>query len=1052
MQNNKTTRHGGVPARTQKKHINLGGGNPLSGSGPGSSPDFLYRGGPIINNPQVHAVFLGDWTSAANQTRATRLQQFVTDLLNSTYMNILSQYGCGSTGTLVNSVTIADSTNSLNDSDLQTVLQNAINSNKLPEPAANSSIVFLLYLDDNKVIVDQSICEADGNFGYHSHFQTTAGNPCFYGVIPGLTDSCVTTVCNFGDANCSLHTAQSREQRQTQVTSHEFSEMISNPNVALTNPAASAESWCRPLNAASISPHENGDICNGQAGTITVGANTWTVQLMYSKWDDMNSNGVTTCVSSEPAPLPSLLPFCSLILDRSTFGRDEVNAMGANATFTDALYLVLDGFVPDELGLNSGNLTNPPQVWSFTGAFPGLSGVHIEIDSAAGVQLADPANFLTIQRIAYPFNIRFANQNAFNGIPANPGEQLFGIGATVSITETGNYPTLSESSSSAEIELVLQADPFMSAGETWWLSNDMRVFQVTPANLPGSKIPLANSTTAFTADPNTYIKALIDELNTGFTDTANTATPFNAISADEDQSALELHEDDTNGNPVFNFALARVHLRGDTANNVRTFFRLFISPSPDTDFNSGTTFRSLPQTDSGGLNIPGTLIPVIGFPANDMPATIPFFAEPRIDSTAEATTRQTDPHNVQTIPSPLAPAPAAGAEVYAYFGCYLDINQPAARFPLNPSAASTQNGPWTPAEVLSIPAILMTNHACLVAEIAYDPDPVPQGANAGTSDKLGQRNLSWVPSDNPGAPDSHRIPALFDLRPTAVEDLLRPDELMIQWGNTPAGSTASIYWPQVAADDVLALANRLYATRTLTRVDANTLQCATGVVTWVPIPPGAGKNFAGMITVDLPSTVVKGQQFHIVVRRVTNRFHSRKAGAAQNLRNWRYVTGAFQVNIPVSKANLLLKDEENLLAVFKWKLGQVPATNRWHPVLTRYIDLISRRVGAFGGDPAKIPPSPAGYPGKKPRHDHDKLVEFTGLISAVVYDRFGDFEGFTLLTGLGHEKAFRSHEKGVEKLVRCAWLERYVVSIVVVEDEPLFPVSTVLRRPGRCIG
>jgi hypothetical protein len=39
---------------------------------------------------------------------------------------------------------------------------------------------------------------------------------------------------------------------------------------------------------------ENGDICNGEPGTITVGANTWTVQRMYSKSDDVASNGATT--------------------------------------------------------------------------------------------------------------------------------------------------------------------------------------------------------------------------------------------------------------------------------------------------------------------------------------------------------------------------------------------------------------------------------------------------------------------------------------------------------------------------------------------------------------------------------------------------------------------------------------------------------------------------------------------------------------------------------------------------------------------------------------
>jgi hypothetical protein len=51
---------------------------------------------------------------------------------------------------------------------------------------------------------------------------------------------------------------------------------------------------------------ENGDICNGESATITVGANTWTVQRMYSKYDDINSNGASYCVVAPAAPIPEL--------------------------------------------------------------------------------------------------------------------------------------------------------------------------------------------------------------------------------------------------------------------------------------------------------------------------------------------------------------------------------------------------------------------------------------------------------------------------------------------------------------------------------------------------------------------------------------------------------------------------------------------------------------------------------------------------------------------------------------------------------------------------
>lgn len=76
-------------------------------------------------------------------------------------------------------------------------------------------------------------------------------------------------------------------------------------------------------------------------------------------------------------------------------------------------------------------------------------------------------------------------------------------------------------------------------------------------------------------------------------------------------------------------------------------------------------------------------------------------------------------------------------------------------------------------------------------------------------------------------------------------------------GNHTSGSVASTYWSHVQASDVLALASKLYSSHTLSAADVNTIQCKiTGGMTYVPIPTGAGENFAGLLTVDLPTTVV----------------------------------------------------------------------------------------------------------------------------------------------------------------------------------------------------
>jgi hypothetical protein len=807
------------------------------------------------------------------------------------------------------------------------------------------------------------------------------------------------------------------------------------------------------------------DIADGVSNSVsTASGGTSPGYTAVKGWDACTGWGGIDGQALLNALRPLFQRQTTLILDRTTFGLEEVKAQGLTATFPDVVYVVADGFIPSQLGLNAGNLNvaPPSTVLQFGGSFAGLSsqGVNIVFDSSTGAQLASPGDFSTPQRITFPYNVVFSSTNAFGPIANSPGYQDFTLFASVTTIASGGVASVAATSSTAEIELVLQADPYMTAGETWWLSDDMRVFTVTPATLHGSP-PLQDSNTTWTGDPNSYIAALLTELNTDFTDPAMTNTPFTGISAGEDQSALQLNTKDNDGNPVFNFAVARVHLAAGTANDVRVFFRLFISNSPDTDFDTSTTFREAPQTDSSGNPIANTLIPLIGFPSSDMTSTIPFFAAPRIDATTFATTYQSDGPNVQTMPSPLAPSPAPGTAVVSYFGCWLDINQSTPQFPLNPASEPKPNGPWPMSDLLSINQIIMSNHACLVAEINYTPNPIPPGANAAASDKIQQRNLNWVPSDNPGTLAGHSIPALFDLRPSTTLEpsrLYPPDELMIEWGNTPAGALASIYLPGVAAQKIVDLADELYFTHTLTASQSYTISCRTGGVTYVPIPPGTGGNFAGLLTVDLPAGIRAGQQFEIVVRRLASARQSPVINAREAERpNWRYVVGAFQINVPVRHAPALLADEENLLAVFKWKLDELPAGNRWYPVLKRYVAQIAGRVDAYGGTATKIPPSPLGYsgptsgigpgngPGVLPLGD----VASCGKVTGLVFGRFGDFEGFSLETEAGEERRFHCEEDAIKDLVRSAFLERWVIEVLARQYTPHIPVSIIVRRAPR---
>ena len=293
---------------------------------------------------------------------------------------------------------------------------------------------------------------------------------------------------------------------------------------------------------------------------------------------------------------------------------------------------------------------------------------------------------------------------------------------------------------------------------------------------------------------------------------------------------------------------------------------------------------------------------------------------------------------------------------------------------------------------------------------------------------------------------------------------------MIDWGNTPANSTASIYWPQVLAADVIATASALYSSHQLTASDPHTIQCpVTAGVSYVPIPQGTGQSLAGLLAVDLPPTVVAGQEFDVVLRRVRSRQPIQlqlaaeepdeaepPAAPARRARsrgrrtegqlgtpiagkhhvsqetNWRYVTGAFQVKIPVSKAPAILPQERDTLAIFKWRLLQTSPTSRWYPVLQRYVDLVAARVGrprrrpwgdrAVTGRRASTRPREAGP-------DHHRQGAGGPLRHCA-----GHIEAF-VLGGCCEHAEFRASEPGLSRILLQAMRHRLRVTVTTCPDE-----------------
>jgi len=349
-----------------------------------------------------------------------------------------------------------------------------------------------------------------------------------------------------------------------------------------------------------------------------------------------------------------------------------------------------------------------------------------------------------------------------------------------------------------------------------------------------------------------------------------------------------------------------------------------------------------------------------------------------------------------------------------------------------------------------------------VTEINFDLDPItPQGISTASCDKLSQRNLAIDNSENPGSPQTHRVQHTFAIHPTTSQPLPKqgPDELMISWGNTPPGTIATIYLPGVRVSEVLDLAARNFNLQTLERVDDHTLRCRTAGVTYVPIPAGGAVDLAGLITLDLPSNIRKGQTFRIVVRQVVDtpapqptpppqpapapriaaqaRAQSVTAAAVERApTSSRHIVGAFQFSILVETASDILPGDERNLRVIERVAATIPPENRWYPVFQRYISQLGGRVKALGGEPDH-----GGEPGRVERR-----FEYEGKVSGLLFDRFGDFEGFWLDTEEG-KRRFHSREKHIEELVRAAWARRVPILVIVAKEDREKPQTIVLLRP-----
>jgi hypothetical protein len=767
---------------------------------------------------------------------------------------------------------------------------------------------------------------------------------------------------------------------------------------------------------------------------------------------------------------------CEFVIDENTFGQDEVELQLPGVASFAVGWVEVDGFRPNEL-FAGGNLNAPVAVPSFSTTLDpslppavasAIQGMLVAPAFAAPVVPTDPTLPNEPQAFLFPFTLGFNSDAGFLAMrAASPAitSTFVTLGTSLTVGSTAVENTGTIELTTGEDPRFIDINPASPDQYPSWLSFDLRFFKMTVA--PGGTAARFNATmTSNWQDAPGFIAQVIGNLNSGKT-AGDTFDP--GLGQSEDATKLEFQQQDSAGNFVFNFAVARVRLLAKsaaTARTVRVFFRLFQAQNTASDFNPSATAGTYRYATDGVTY--GHKIPLLGVQndahGNPEYVTVPCFATERIvlsDATKSMADQLDSPNAYDLATKP-------GGEIDYFFGCWLDVNQPQLNVvPLNPPAGNL-DGPWSPGILSPLQAAMnLFPHQCLIAEIRFDDTPIPPGANSGNSDKLAQRNIAWLDGPNPGIAASRRLMHSVQVKPTpkASHD---PDELMILWADTPRGSLAQLYLPALNAADILRLADARYTDHRLRLVDTHTIGWPAGGATFIPLPEGTALA-AGLLSIDLPPGIRKGDVYTVTVRQVTDAVaralppppslagHPIAAAvshavASPKLLRWRRVSGAFQFVLTISTKEQLLLSEERLLALMRWILELTPKQKRWHPVLVRYIDDIVGRVQGFGGDPGIIKPSPTGdVPGlhipPHPRH-HELELEVTGKITGLIYDHFGDFAGFILETEEDRHHRFESREPPMRDLAHRAWVERIRVSVFTEHGRAHIPRTIILHAGG----
>jgi hypothetical protein len=261
--------------------------------------DLKYLGGPVISNVKIVAVnwnanvdatikngFPGFYQAVVQSELFSWLDSEYNTTINANSGSHSGQPGTGQhigNGTYGGQFTLTQTSSNVQDVDIQTALQGAIDSGAVPQPDTNT--IYMVHFPPNTLITGSDgsqSCTGTAQYlfcAYHSTFVATGGLHVKYGVLPDTSSD-----CNSGCGNDASYF-----NNGTSVASHELIEAVTDPDVGLADLTNGYSYPCAWGGSGEI-----GDLCNAQQAQIAATQPNGTHYVVQKEFDNTTGQCILT--------------------------------------------------------------------------------------------------------------------------------------------------------------------------------------------------------------------------------------------------------------------------------------------------------------------------------------------------------------------------------------------------------------------------------------------------------------------------------------------------------------------------------------------------------------------------------------------------------------------------------------------------------------------------------------------------------------------------------------------------------------------------------------